>query len=416
MELTKDQQFVFDHVMNRIGISKFCPDFDYITIGGYAGTGKTFLISILRNEINNRFKKKNVAFVTFTGKASTVLKSKLEDNNAIFMDDFIGTIHSLIYFPELKYDKNVHKMVITRWVKKDNLPLDLIFVDEASMVNKQIWKDLIEYNIPIIAVGDHGQLPPIGDQFNLMLNTNYTLSEIKRQTLDNPIIKLSQDIRNGKEIPYGFYDKNNKSIFKLPWNSSECKKIFNNLDFTSEDMIVLCGMNKTRVYINNLIRNKLGFDNLEPYPGERLVFLRNNYTSKVMNGMLGKNLFLLYETKNIYNMTILIDGYDEPYTGYVFDGCFGKEQYNEEYEKSQSIMTKINKSNRISRNKVDKKIDTIDLCDFGYCISVHKAQGSEFKKVILFQEKSYYWDEEFMRRFNYTAITRAKEKLFIITP
>jgi ATP-dependent exoDNAse (exonuclease V) alpha subunit len=115
-------------------------------------------------------------------------------------------------------------------------------------------------------------------------------------------------------------------------------------------------------------------------------------------------------------MTILIDGYDEPYTGYVFDGCFGKEQYNEEYEKSQSIMTKINKSNRISRNKVDKKIDTIDLCDFGYCISVHKAQGSEFKKVILFQEKSYYWDEEFMRRFNYTAITRAKEKLFIITP
>ena len=421
MELTKDQEYVFNEVMDKLGAPKnrtpvYYPNFKYITIGGYAGTGKTFLISILRNEIYKIFRNRNIAFVTFTGKASSVLKGKLEDNNAIFSGDFIGTIHSLIYVPELKYDKNTHRMIITKWVKKPELQYDLIFVDEASMVNKQIWFDLLNYKIPIIAVGDHGQLPPVGDQFNLMENLNYVLTEIKRQALDNPIIRLSQDIRNGKEIPYGFYDQNNKSVFKLSWKSEECKKIFNNLDFTSEEMIVLCGMNKTRVSINQMIRNKLGFINPEPYPSEKIIFLKNNYTSKVMNGMLGKNLFLLYEDKDVYNMTVSLDGINEPYSGLVYNGCFGKEQYDLDYEKLQILTKKLKNKNKIPRNKIDKTADTIDICDFGHTISVHKAQGSSKRKVVLFQEKSYFWNEEFMRRWLYTGVTRAEEKLFIITP
>jgi len=411
MEIAKDQDFVFGEVMERLGVTKnssvFSPNFKYITIGGLAGTGKTFLISILRNEIKNKWKNKKIAFVTFTGKASSVLKLKLKENDANFSGDFCGTIHSLMYHPELKYDKNIKKMVISKWIKKKELEVDLIFVDEASMVNRNLWNDLISYNIPIIAVGDHGQLPPIGDQFSLIEKPQYVLTEIKRQALDNPIIKLSQDIRKGIEIPYGFYDKNNQSVFKLPWNSNSCKKMFESIDFTSDDIIILCGLNKTRVLINQMIRNKLGFNKPEPYGGEKVVFLKNNYESKVLNGMLGKVLFLLYEAKDIYNIAISIEGYEHPYSGLVYNGCFGKEQYQDSMLEIQDKKFKkiIRKSN----------FGSIDLCDFGYAITVHKSQGSEWKKIILFQEKSYYWDDEYMKRFNYTAVTRAKEKLFIIT-
>ena len=63
-------------------------------------------------------------------------------------------------------------MVIVRWVKKEDIAFDLIFIDEASMVNKEIWFDLLDYKIPIVAVGDHGQLPPVADNFSLMQNPN----------------------------------------------------------------------------------------------------------------------------------------------------------------------------------------------------------------------------------------------------
>lgn len=403
-DLTKDQEFVFDSVLKKIYNSKkyFNPSFNYTTIGGYAGTGKTFLISLLRKELS----RKNIAFCAFTGKASSVLKNKLIENDSFYSKDFVGTIHSLIYIPEVKFDKKTKKLVITKWIKKESLDFDLIFVDEASMINVSLWNDLLSYKIPIIAVGDHGQLPPIGDQFNLMSNPEYILNEVKRQALENPIIRLTQDVRNGKEIPYGFYDKSNNGVFKLPWNSQECKTLFDKLDFTSDDIVILCGLNKTRVMINQMIRDRLGFSQKEPYPGEKIIFLKNNYISKVFNGTVGKNLFLLYEAPNVYKMTILLEGYEQPYTGLVYDGCFGKEQYSNESEKIQE-----HKYKKIIK---DSGHSSIDLCDYGYCLSVHKSQGSEFKKVVVFQERSYYWDDEYMKKWLYTASSRAKEKLFII--
>lgn len=413
MELTKDQDYVLSNVLNRLGPtsrggSQFFPNFGFITIGGFAGTGKTFLIAVLRNEIANKWKDINVAFATFTGKASAVLKSKLENQNAIYYEDSCSTIHSLIYKPLLKYDQKIKKMVVIEWVKKDVLDFDLIIVDEASMISFGLWTDLLSYHIPIIAVGDHGQLPPVGDKFNLMGNPEYILTEVKRQSLENPIIRLSQDIRNGIDIPYGFYDTTNKGVLKLSWKSDDCKNLFNNLDYSSNDIIVLCGLNKTRVEVNKMIRNKLGFTNPEPYPGERIVFLKNNYYSKVLNGMLGQVLFLLYEAKDVYNMTIKVDEYEDPFSGLVHNCCFGQEQYQNFHELLQNKKYKA-----IAKNAGHQ---SIEICDFGYCISTHKSQGSEFKKVVVFQERSYYWDEDYMKKWNYTAVTRAKEKLLIITP
>jgi len=154
-----------------------------------------------------------------------------------------------------------------------------------------------------------------------------------------------------------------------------------------------------------MVRSKYGFTNDEPYPGEKIIFLKNNYMSKVLNGMLGKVLFFMYEGKNVYELTVSIEGYEHPYSGLVFNGCFGKEKYDDSLIELQD-----KKYRRIVKNS---NHGSIDLCDFGYAITTHKSQGSEFKKVICFIEG--YWDEEYMRKFKYTAVTRAKEKLFLIT-
>ena len=390
--------------------TKFNPNFQFLTIGGFAGTGKTFLISKIRDEINIKWKRLRVAFCAYTGKASSVLSIKLKENKVLLNDDFCGTIHSLMYKPEFHYDKKLNRMITTRWIKKEHLEdlFDLIFIDEASMVNEEIWKDLLGYKIPIIAVGDHGQLPPVGDQFNLMQNPKYVLTEIKRQSLENPIIRLSQDIRNGINIPFGFFDDGNKSIFKLKWNDKGCQDIFNNINLNDENIIILCGINKTRVTFNQMVRKKLGFIKEEVYPGERVICLKNNHSSKIMNGMLGTVRLFWYEAKNVYNMDVQMDGFNSPYNGIVYNGCFGKENYQEalaEIHNNKSLKITIKKSN----------FDRLDIFDFGYAISVHKAQASEWDKVIVIDEWARY-DRDFYKRWIYTAVTRSKEKLFIISP
>lgn len=411
--LTSDQKNTLEKVMGQMGgfneFSHFNPDFDYLTIGGFAGTGKTHLIGLIRNEIRKKWKKCSVAFVSFTGKASSVLYSKLKENKYFFAKDFCGTIHSLMYTPVYHFDKKINKMVIKNWIKKQKLEFDLIFIDEASMVNKIVWDDLKEYNIPIIAVGDHGQLPPVGDDFSLMAAPQYILTEVKRQSLENPLIRLSQEVRMGGQIPYGFYDKKSHNIFKLNWNTTECKTIFNKINFNTQDIIILCGFNATRVSINQMIRNKLNFHGFEPYPGERVICLKNNKDSKIMNGMLGSILFLMYEDKDMYNMSVMMDGTDNIYTGIVYNGCFNTIDYAKETNEifSDKYQKHWKKIKNVGYNQ-------IDLFDFGYCISVHKSQGSEWKKVILFEERSHVWDDLFYSRWLYTAITRAKEKLFVI--
>lgn len=411
-DLTNCQKNTLNSVMIDLGESngspRFFPNFDFITIGGYAGTGKTFLLCKIRKEINNKWKNLNIAFCSFTGKASSVLKSKLIENNSFYNNDYCGTIHSLIYTPEFHFDKKLKKFTIKRWIKKDKIPYDLIIVDEGSMINLSLWNDLVEYHIPIIVAGDHGQLPPVGDDFNIIKNPKYILNEIRRQNIDNPIIRLSQDIRNGMDIPFGFYDEKNKTVFKTKWDDKETQQFFNNLDFNNENIIVLCGTNKTRAILNRIIRKNLKYSFPEPYPGERVICLRNNHYNKIMNGQLGTLLFLLYEGKNVYNASIRIDGFSDVYSGLIYKETFGRESY-------EDCLSDIIQKRSIQKIIKESDYDQIDLFDFGYAISVHKSQGSEWNKVILFQERSFYWNDDFYKKWLYTAVTRSKEKLFVIT-
>lgn len=389
--LTNEQQIVLDRLMSFIQSRRS----GEVTVGGYAGTGKTYLITQLRKKIRDMFPSFHIAFVTFTGKASFVLKSKLVEEDSIFKNDNISTIHSLIYRPEYEYDYDLKKKVIIGWNKVNNIDYDIIIIDEASMVSEYIWEDLKSYDVPIIAVGDHGQLPPVGSEFHLMSKPNLVLNTIHRQAEKSPIIKLSMIVRDKGYIPTGVFSNN---VFKLPWNHHATKKIWDKIQF-DQSMIVLCGFNKTRVTLNNMIRTRLNFKGNIPYPRERLICLKNNGTTKISNGQIGTVVWLMAQSEELYRITLQLDSIESLYENLVKSDCFGKEVYDTMYDKDQNSKGKLRS----------------DFFDFGYAISVHKSQGSEWDKVVLFEQRSQYWDDEYYKRWLYTGITRAREKLFVIS-
>ena len=412
MKLNKEQQEVIDHIKSEMRrchfeAPQYLRDLFLVTVGGYAGTGKTTLLAHLRKEISKNYPRLSVAFVTFTGKASSVLKSKLDSHYVDISNDYIGTIHGLIYSAEVRWDKKLKTYVIVGWKLKDEDDVwqDLIIIDEGSMVSAQIWADLKRFNKPIIVMGDHGQLPPIGDKFNLLSNPDFKLQKIHRQALNSPIISLSKFVRDYGYIPSNrvFSDK----VFKLSWTHKKCKRIWNNKVVFDENLIVLCAFNTTRCQINDMVRKKLDYSGKMPCPGERIVCLQNDHKRGIMNGQIASVLWIMPEDQNLYRVTVDVDEYAEPIECTVADKCFGEVSYTM-YDKSK-------KSKDQYEYAIDKGIGPINYFDYGYAMSVHKSQGSEFDKVILFEQRTKRWDDEYYARWLYTGITRAREKLFIIS-
>lgn len=381
--MSSDQKLAINNLMNWYG-SKTS---QYITLGGYAGTGKTTLISILRDKIKQKHKKVKVAFVSYTGKAARVLKNKLAENKTMVSGDFVGTIHSLIYSPVVN-----SKEEITGWKKKDMVEQDLIIIDEASMVSASIWSDLLSFNKTIIAVGDHGQLPPIEGSFNLMEKPILKLLEIHRQARDNPIIKLSILAREEGKIPVGIYGKGIKKFDgREAWVLNEVDEELKNYNF---ETMVLCGYNNTRVKLNKFIRSNLGFETEEVNVGDKVICLRNNHAKEIYNGMLGTVESLYDKDKKWWEAEIEMDD------GSFYSGLMAKDQFG--------------KTSGINFSEKRGRFLKGDLFDFGYALTVHKAQGSQARKVILFEERFSKMTDDEWKRWLYTGITRAEEELLIV--
>jgi exodeoxyribonuclease-5 len=343
-----------------------------------------YLSNILRGPNPNL----KVAFCSYTGKASRVLQRKLRDTDAIFKYDYTGTIHRLIYRPIL--DDNGEILAWERHPKEEFF-YDLIIVDEASMVTSDIWNDLLSFDKPILAVGDHGQLPPVEGNFNLMENPKLKLEEIYRQQINNPIIKVSEIARKYGEIPIESFSRTVKKMDKKNRDTGEfLESMFTSYD---SDMMVLTGYNRSRTRLNQGIRQLLGFETPTPSQGDRVICLKNNHREEIFNGMMGTVLDVTerrVDGLDFYDAEIELDDEDHPYFGKI-----SKEQFGQE---------------RTDRNPPEE----IDLFDFGYALTVHKAQGSQAKKVVVFEERFSRMDDEMWRRWLYTAVTRAMEELYVI--
>jgi exodeoxyribonuclease-5 len=367
----------------------------YLTLGGYAGTGKTTLIAYLRKALTDYDPDLRVAFCAYTGKAARVLQERLREQRVPRKKDSVGTIHSLIY---TSVESGGETPI---WTRKDELERDLIIVDEASMVDEAIWRDLLAFDIPILAVGDHGQLPPVGSSFNLMENPQIRLEHIFRQSEDSPIIEMATLARSGGVIPVREFGAGVRKMDRhLPETGLMVQEL---LESWRPDLLILCGYNRTRVELNTAIRSMRDIESAEPQSGDRVVCLRNNREKKIYNGMLGRIVRCVRVDPDLdphglwYEAEIELEGEDYPYAGYVLREQFGS---------SETVKT-VPPAPGDARG---------DVWDFGYALTVHKAQGSQAGRVLVFEERFPRSSDEEWRRWLYTAVTRAQEQLTVIGP
>lgn len=355
-------------------------------LGGYAGTGKTTVIKTLLKELR---KKYCVRVAAFTGKAVNVLERKGVSSQ---------TLHSLMYNVDVD-PKTGAVEFIKRYVLEDDP--DVIIVDESSMVSTELYNDLRSFNLKLLFVGDPGQLEPVGDNPNLMLHPDLVLEHIHRQAADSPIILLGHNVRHGSNLIHPFVDSSHPNYSQLEVRPKQLK--------ASEAVTasqIICARNKTRTGMNDKLRLFKGISASPLVEGEKIIVLKNNRNWMVFNGMI-----LFVEKIHEDNADHwLIDGKDE------VGNMFGKIPIWKEPFTNPTIRDK--KDLRISayvklgasRFSNDTQGMQLILADYGYVITCHKSQGSEWPHVLVFDEwmPAEIWD---MRRWRYTAITRASEKL-----
>ncbi len=423
IELTKDQKKACEKIQEWYDL-KIRP---FFILSGYAGTGKTFTVDYV---VNNYLKidPELVAFVTPTGKAATVLIQKGRTQ--------ASTIHRLIYEANTIEEE---QLIDGEWVlvekvefnlkKELDKPYKLIVVDEVSMVSREIFEDLLSFNIPILCSGDKGQLPPVQEGTNELLNNpDAELEEIVRQADGNSIIELANYVRHGNDLPYGDYG-NVLVLREEDVNEEWLSKLMVEADQ------ILCGKNTTRHALNNMYRQLKGIDTKElPRAGEKIISMQNDWEQplgnsgeyNLVNGMIGyiekdvevgfngdrklSNISFKPEFLKHYTDNIIID-----------PGIFIKEYYHKprasiRYQDMEYLNRLINEAQDYGdlrkasrRSYVQKQINRFE---YGYAISVHKSQGSQFKNVLLFDESRVFGENRY--KWLYTAITRAEENIIII--
>ncbi|KQQ61532.1 ATP-binding protein [Rhizobium sp. Leaf311] len=345
---------------------------------GYAGTGKTTLAKYFAEHVDGE-----VLFAAFTGKAAQVLRSRGATN--------ARTIHSLIYRPrgeEAVEDEETGKTSIAPMFSINRQsPLAkaaLIIIDECSMVDEALGRDLMSFSTPILVLGDPGQLPPVsGGGFFTEQEPDFLLSEIHRQAKDNPIIQLAMDVREGKEIMRGDYGAA-QVISK--------SEVTQGLVLDADQVLV--GTNRTRRRYNQRLRELKGFSADYPQSGDKLVCLRNDPAKGLLNGSLWQVMSSSRETvKPGINLMIRPEDDD------MDRGAAKIKLLKAAFEETE---TEIPWTTR-------KRYDEFD---YGYALTVHKAQGSQWNNVVLFDESFAFRDSR--ERWLYTAITRAAETLTIV--
>ena len=333
---------------------------------GYAGTGKSTLARHLVEHVDE-----NVVFAAYTGKAALVMRAKgCKD---------ASTIHSLIYratdtdTEEPSFVLNNESMVSSA---------KLIVIDECSMVDEELGRDLLSFGKKVLVLGDPAQLPPIrGGGFFTDCEPDVMLTQVHRQAADDPIIRLSMMARSGEEIKPGDFGGTRVVLRK-------------NLDptyVTNSDQ-VLVGLNKTRRSYNTRLRDLRGFKNDFPVAGEKLVCLRNNRKKGLLNGALFtvKSAGALRKGK----IRLLITPEEEP------TGKFQRVAVLPEF----FSQTEIEIPYALRKGT--------DEFEYGNALTVHKAQGSQWDSVTLFDESFAF--REHRARWLYTGITRAAKSLTLV--
>lgn len=381
-------------------------DSQCLRMGGYAGTGKTTLLQQFINGLD----KKPLCCAP-TGKAASVLQQRLANAT-------VSTIHRALYTPSSASTAELDRLEALVINTPDDVDVrksyeeekkrlseagvgfslnekhgiesgQLVIIDEASMVTPQMAEDLEATGARILYVGDPGQLPPVmsGGFFD-DTPPDIMLTEIMRQALDNPIVRLSMTIRDGRDPGY--------------FNHGNCRRIMRNTlpkdEWLTADQVIT-GKNDTRRKLNRFFRETMGHSpSWWPQAGERVVCLKNTYYGRVLvNGVQGVMLSnarvdedgelagdICYEGLNYINLSLYRYPFAAHYSTKAMEEPFASREHLSEF-------------------------------DYAYAVTVHKSQGSEWDKVILADDGIRAGGADFRKRWLYTGITRAKEELIWIS-
>jgi len=369
----------------KIALERFKNKEPYTCIAGLAGSGKTTLVHFIIDAMGLD-PVTDVYYTAYTGRATQVLQSKGNPNAT--------TTHRLLY--DVYFVHKTGECILTPKRYLGNYKL--IVVDEISMLPKELWNLLLSHHIPIIALGDPFQLPPIGGDNGILAHAHIFLDEIMRQAQESEIIRLSMDVRNGKSLPL----MKGKEV-----------QIFDKKDFVDGMLTwadqVLCGKNKTRHMINTYVRQQKFPGKLEPQVGDKIICLRNNW--KIQNGV---GDFL---TNGLTGQLTKISLTPQPYTNKKMVINF-----NTDLQKPENTFVKLSADynlfltgeptiNKKTYTEIPRGFHPKTLFDYAYAITVHKAQGGEYSKVLVLDETLYGTE---YARWLYTAITRAVDRLTII--
>ncbi|MFZ1959758.1 MAG: ATP-dependent RecD-like DNA helicase [Methylovirgula sp.] len=332
---------------------------------GYAGSGKTTLARAIAEASSG-----GALFAAFTGKAALVMRSKgCKDAR---------TIHSMIYRArEIDDEEPIFELNEDSPAAKAHL----IIIDECSMVDSELGRDLLSFGTPVLVLGDPAQLPPIsGGGYFTDGAPDAMLTDVHRQAADNPIIRLSMLVRQGGRLSAGTFGE-----------SRVVARDEIDADAVTEADQILVGLNRTRRAYNKRMRELLGRNHPLPAAADKLVCLKNDRKKGLLNGSLWTVLTAsgIRRKKLRFSVVPEEDASRKPLRiGVVPEFFTGAEEI----------------PYALRRNS--------DEFDYGYALTVHKAQGSQWGKVVLFDESGAF--REHRNRWLYTGITRAAERLTIV--
>lgn len=380
----------------RVAVERYNQRQPWTCIAGYAGSGKSTLIKFIISALGVN-PEEEVCYVAFTGKAATVLQQKGCPNAM--------TAHKLLYKAK-PMPNGTYKFI----PKLDLGDYKVIVVDEVSMLPRPMWEKLVSHGIYILATGDPGQLPPINpdDDNHVLDNPHVFLDEIMRQAQNSEIIRLSMWIREGKPLAQFPCKGEQVQIF------TKGQVVEGMYSWADQ---ILCATNNMRNEINTIVRNQKGYGP-EPEAGDKIISLRNHWEFfsrtgdwALTNGSIG-TIDSFHREIRYCPPWISKDPVTYMFTNMSIEDGDTFSSIPVDYQALTTGKAALDSRQAYQLSKYNKMEAPYDFA-YAYAITTHKAQGSEWGKVLIFEE-GFPFEAEEHKRWLYTAVTRASDKVVIV--
>jgi len=284
---------------------------------------------------------------------------------------------------------------------------DLIVVDEASMLPLWLFERLVSYGVPLLLVGDHGQLPPVSDgnepDVGIMDDPDVRLEKIHRQAETNEIIATTRYIRENGGLPADLKDSEHIRVV----DERQAQELLRKLYATEqlEDIATLVHANWERKLWNQHARNARGLSGSSIVRGDQVICLRNR------NGILFNGMRGVVESDPVDRDLWASAKFYFPDDDLDVSGWMLKEQLSKERERTFSNPLEVEEATGF-RPKPFERAGL--LLDYGYALTVHKMQGSQAKHIFFSPRGSKHMGEQEYTRWCYTGASRAISNLYIL--